>query len=558
MLLFSSNSFAQNTPKNTKIDYAQSVLKEGLQTKDSVKIAEGYYLLGKVEIARVNLAEGYRLFYLSLGISKKLKDFYKVGRIYLRLSEEELNQGHYNESKILLKEAIDVFEEHNIEKGKQDAYHLAGTIYLDYRYSNIGRADMPLKFDSSLYFFKKLETLALSQENEKSLSGARFQLGFIYKYLNDRRAISYLEYAVGVKQKEDPDSPLLVYRTSLASAYLIFGDLSKARAVLKQSQSLVDEGLPFDSYALATHYQTWAEYCRATGNWQKAYDFREKSMLFRLSIVEADRGGNVSKWLIMLETEKKDLALKLQKVEIENKQKHINQQRYWLAAGVVFLSILSVLSYFLYKNYQKQRILSQRNVVLMQEQNHRVKNNLQVISSLLNLQAKHLNDTRAKTILADSKLRIESMVLLHRQLYENDDAELINIEELFRAIATSVALTFGFSDIETNLIMPARWLKTDTAVALGLIVNELIINSFKYIFTGNVVPKIEISSRQSENIFEIIYKDFGAENIERKLSEKTKKTFGMKLIEMLLFQIDGTLRYNHQDGSAFTISFQNL
>ena len=556
-MLFCLKIFAQNSPKNPKLDYAQSVLKEGVQTKDSAKIAEGYYLLGKVEIAAVNLAEGYRLFYLSLGINKKLKDFYKTGRIYLRLSEEELNQGRYNESKILLNEAIKIFEEHNIEQGRQDTYHLAGTIYLDYRYSNIGKVNMPLRFDSSLYFFKKLEALAMSQGNQKSLSGARFQLGFIYKYLNDKRAIPYLEYAVGVQQQEKPNSPLLVYRTSLASAYLIFGDLSKAQKILKQSQSLVDEGLPFDSYALATHYQTWAEYCEATSKWQEAYDFREKSMLFRLSIMEADRGGNVSKWLIMLETEKKDLALKLQKAEIENKQKRINQQRYWLGAGIVFLSILSVLSYFLYKNYQKQRILSQQNVILMQEQNHRVKNNLQVISSFLNLQAKHLNDTKAKAILANSKLRVESMVLLHRQLYENDNVSLVNIEELFGDIGHSVALTFGFSDTEINLIMTTKWLKTDTAVALGLIVNELIINSFKHVFVGNIAPRIEILSRQSENTFEMSYKDFGAENIEGKLSKKTKKTFGMKLINMLLFQIDGTLRYNHRDGSAFIISFQN-
>ena len=78
-------------------------------------------------------------------------------------------------------------------------------------------------------------------------------------------------------------------------------------------------------------------------------------------------------------------------------------------------------------------------------------------------------DTKAKAILANSKLRVESMVLLHRQLYENDNVSLVNIEELFGDIGHSVALTFGFSDTEINLIMTTKWLKTDTAVALGLI-----------------------------------------------------------------------------------------
>ena len=192
----------------------------------------------------------------------------------------------------------------------------------------------------------------------------------------------------------------------------------------------------------------------------------------------------------------------------------------------------------------------------MREQNHRVKNNLQVISSMLSLQHDYLGDELSKKVFSESRTRIDSMILLHRQLYENGNAELIDVEDFFYDVVNSVALSFGVGILKSNLSMEARFLKIDTATAIGVIINELAMNSFKHAFKGKT-PSIEISSKQTKGKVEIIYKDCGDTDLKEIFDNPDKKGFGLDLINMILFQINGHMQYNYFGGSIFTISFKN-
>ncbi|MCD8539531.1 MAG: sensor histidine kinase, partial [Leadbetterella sp.] len=246
-----------------------------------------------------------------------------------------------------------------------------------------------------------------------------------------------------------------------------------------------------------------------------------------------------------------------QKQEIESKQTLIGQQRLMVGLSVLFLLILAVLSYFLYKNYAKQKALSRKNSILMHEQNHRVKNNLQVISSMLSLQVDYLNDPESQKVFSESQTRIDCMVHLHRQLYENSGVEHINIRDLLHDVTRSVAFTFGFRDFEAELNLEVEFLKTDTATSIGLVFNELLINSFKYAFTGKK-PMAAISSKQSGQHIKIIYRDFGQKDLTEIFKNPAQKSFGLNLVDMILFQINGTLDYSYNNGSVFTISFINI
>lgn len=527
----------------------------GMKEKDSLSVADASVMLANREISKLNYAEAYRLFYHSLKIYQRYNEYLKTGRIYLRLSYLESEQSNFGKSKAFLNDAITIFKKHNLSKEMTSAYSTAAEMYRIQATSK----NPPIKasLDSALFYYRILEKKAIIDKNERALANVYILMGNISNSKKDKTAISYLEAAVKIKKKDAPDSPLIHFQTNLASAYLIFGNKPKAKGVLEESQRIIDsKRYPIDTAAIVNHNNTYSFYYAAVGDWKNAYDKREIGILYQQRFAAIDRQGNVSRWEVQLETDKKDLEIELQKSENENKQKLISQQRYIIGLVTLFFTILILLSYFLYKNYKKQKLLSQRNAVLIQEQNHRVKNNLQVISSLLNLQAKYLEDKQSKTVFNESQTRLESMVLLHRQLYENDNVESINIEDLLQDIANSVALTFGFDHIETNLLMEIKWIKTDIAIAIGLIINELIINSFKYAFVDKE-PKIEILSKQDNQQIEITYKDFGANNLEQTIKDQTNKSFGLKLINMLLFQINGTSEYNYLNGSAFTISFSN-
>ncbi|RYU97363.1 hypothetical protein [Emticicia agri] len=260
---------AQQKPVNEKLLYAESTLAEGIRKNDSIQIAEGYYLLGKMRGSEHNYPEAYRLMYLSLRINERHKNWYSAGKVYLRLTDFELEQKHINEAKAMLNEAVQIFKEHKVEKGIRDAYYLYGMIHMaDFN----PRPD----YDSALYYFKKLEVLALKDKSEKHLGGVREVMGTIYMKLHDKSALPNLEYAVMIKQKEKPESPWLRTRTELADAYLIFKDFKRAKKILEGSQALIDQGYKFDKYIVVTHYETYDKYYKAMGDWQKAYKAKEK------------------------------------------------------------------------------------------------------------------------------------------------------------------------------------------------------------------------------------------------------------------------------------------
>lgn len=561
LILVGTKSFAQAQTEAERYEYAKSVLREGLNTNDSIKIAEGYYLIAKREVGKMNYVEAYKNFRLSLKINQKLNDYYKIGRIYLRLSELEHQQGFFEGSKSYLNLAIAIYKKNNIQKGIKDAYLMAGDLYLDARYSNLGIPNKKPRLDSAFYYYKKIEKIAIQEQNEKSLASARQVLGIIYNHLNDKkRAIEYLTLAVKAKQKEEPDSPLIHFRMKLADVYLQCGEIDKAKKSLSETKKIIDENIGrFDEDALAAYYDVWKGYYIAIGDWQKAFEYREKHISFQLKFNAAkeDKTGNISQWRVKLDTERKEAELARKNLELKLKDENLTLQKRFIILVGVLLFIALVLCFFLYKLYKKNQQMSQRNAILVQEQNHRVKNNFQVISSMLNLQVDYLNDKNSKSIFSESQTRIDSMVLLHRQLYENDELEFIDIQGLLHEIANLVALTFGVTDITIKSNMEIQDLKIDLATSIGLIFNELLINSFKYSFK-NKKPLIEINSHKRGHWIEFIYKDFGAKDLTDIFEQPSNtKSYGLNLIDMILFQINGTLKYSYQQGSIFTISFIN-
>ena len=551
------HGFSQVAVEDEGLLYAQEIMEQGLLNNDSAQIAQGYYLLGKYETRMINYAEAYKLFYRALRINEDIGDSYNAGKIYLRLANMELDQGYLEKAKVYTEEAVGIFIKHNHRKGLKSAYMVIGDIHSAdaYTYEN-NESYFQSKMDSAILFYEKAIKIIVKEDDEKDLAKLRWKIGLLYVDLKNEKAIPQLEYAVEVTRKYPPKSPLVIYQTELAKAWLMAEHPSNAEEILLNSQEIIDKGFNIDAITVANHHAVYSDYYKSIGDWQNALYHEERSLHAYRLMAEVDREGHVSRWRVQLETEKKDLALKLRHQEIEAKQKLIYQQQFFLATLVLCFLLLILLSYFLYRNLKKQESLSKKNEVLMHEQNHRVKNNLQVISSMLSLQQDYLHDDLSKKTLSESRTRIDSMILLHRQLYENENVELIDIEEFFHDLIHSVALSFGEGGLQSNFSMGVRHLKTDTATALGVIINELAMNSFKHAFK-NKTPTIEISSRQTKKKTEIVYKDFGDTDLEEELNSPDKKGFGLNLIQMILFQINGELTYSYKGGSVFTISFKH-
>jgi two-component sensor histidine kinase/ligand-binding sensor domain-containing protein len=197
---------------------------------------------------------------------------------------------------------------------------------------------------------------------------------------------------------------------------------------------------------------------------------------------------------------------------------------------------------------------------LLKEMHHRVKNNLEVISSLLMLQTKSMTDTKAKAALAEGQSRVQSIALIHHKLYKTNDLSTIEIKDFASDLFKQVKDVFDNPDqqIKFEISGDHAQINTDTAVPLGLILNELFTNSFKY---GLTQGKVNIFSLQvnkyhkNENVqYELIYRDSGP-GLPSGVRMEEKDSLGMKIIHLLIKQLNGSIHYFNKGGAVFEISF---
>ena len=196
--------------------------------------------------------------------------------------------------------------------------------------------------------------------------------------------------------------------------------------------------------------------------------------------------------------------------------------------------------------------------VLLQEIHHRVKNNLQIISSLLNLQTRSSDDAGAVQALRDSQMRIRSMALIHEKLYQSPSLASIDFGEYVKSLTTDLFRTYrGYaSGIQLDIKADQVFLNLDHAVSCGLILNELMTNALKYAFPdgGNGTIRVELQSLP-EQMLALCVADDGV-GIPSDFDIFNTKSLGLQLVHNLVRQLDAALEVETHSGTSFAIYFR--
>jgi PAS domain S-box-containing protein len=195
--------------------------------------------------------------------------------------------------------------------------------------------------------------------------------------------------------------------------------------------------------------------------------------------------------------------------------------------------------------------------MLLQEIHHRVKNNLQVIVSLLGLQSQQVSDSQAQEVLQESRDRIKAMALIHENLYQERDISGVNLSAYLKTIAHQIVNGYSLSK-NIQLVYTADQVGVDLnkAMPIGLILNELLTNSLKYAYDDVSRGILEVSLTKNDEIVELLVRDNGR-GLESEAMLATSKRLGWKLINLLTKQIDGKLEILwDRPGTNILISFQ--
>jgi len=232
----------------------------------------------------------------------------------------------------------------------------------------------------------------------------------------------------------------------------------------------------------------------------------------------------------------------------------VNAHIFNLRGDKMVLSLLRDITRRKESEAQLRKSLNEKEL-LLKEIHHRVKNNLMVISSLLNLQSKYIKDKAALEVFRESQRRARSMALIHTMLYQSTDLKCINFGDYITKLTQELFRTYVTSDnIQLNLDVGDILLDINTSIPLGLIVNELVSNSLKHAFPHGETGEITVKFHKNNDHYTFQVADTGIGFPEDLDFQKTN-SLGMRLVNTLTNQVDGKIELNTTRGTCFTINF---
>lgn len=196
---------------------------------------------------------------------------------------------------------------------------------------------------------------------------------------------------------------------------------------------------------------------------------------------------------------------------------------------------------------------------LLTEIHHRVKNNMQIISSLLNLQSQYVEgDQMAADVLKESQNRVKSMAMVHEKLYQSDNLTEIKIDDYIKRLVSDLFYSYNILQDQINPLIDVEKIRfnMETAIPCGLIISELVTNSLKHAFPEKRKGEIRVSLKILNNKYVLVVSDDGV-GLPNELDFKKTNTLGLKLVDSLVNQVDGEIELDKSHGAEFTIIFED-
>lgn len=386
-------------------------------------------------------------------------------------------------------------------------------------------------------------------------------------------ALPYLENSIG-QLRDSPEEYLrqvvVENRLGLAQAFLELGNAQKAREYLRE--------VPGEEYAeLRLKYnRLMASYYEMQADYKAEVYYLQQNMRMRDSIDRSETSLKKQQLLEIVANEELENSKQTRdelQMDLERSQARMQAQD--MRINLVFISLVFTLLgfaglvYAYLKNIKNQRLLAeQKHIIekslvekdsLLKEIHHRVKNNLQMVSSLLSLQTKNTRSKAAIEALEEGKTRVKAMALIHQKLYQNDDLSVIEMQGYIESLINSVQSVYKKGGHQINITIDAEGveLDIDRAIPIGLILNELVSNSFKYAFPdpeqkGQIY--IHIRKNGEGGFFE--YTDNGV-GMPEDSDERASNSMGIRLMRRLVNQLQSSLNIDKtSDGVRFWFHFK--
>ena len=413
--------------------------------------------------------------------------------------------------------------------------------------------------------------LSDSMDNKTGLTLEAINLGGLYVDMkNYQGAEHYLRQGVALAEEAEDQINIAYGYLQLGRLYLVQNEVDKAAEWLKQA---LDQGETTpDKELMMEIYHHKASLDSLQGNYQDAFLSYQSYTTYKDSLLDEEKNRAIATLEIQYRTAQKDNQISLLKtqneLQIVKEQEMTQRQLSLVAISVLLLGLLGIT----FNRYRlKQRAVSiiqeqkqaieeknAENELLIREIHHRVKNNLQIILSLLNTQANVLSDPQAVEMITESQNRVRSMALIHEKLYQANNFTQVPVQPYLSEMMHNVARTYR-QPVQLYLEVEPVEISMSIAVPLGLIVTELLTNAFKYAFDDQAGGALRLSFKKEglngSSRYHLQVQDNGP-GLPPDFVLDHSRSFGLKLVKGLTHQLNGELRVQSSPGTQFSIQFQ--
>jgi two-component sensor histidine kinase len=406
------------------------------------------------------------------------------------------------------------------------------------------------QYDSALKYYQLAMDIKRDLKDPGEIASTLHNLGELALFQNQlQQAQSYLQESLRLKRQANDPSGIVRTLNTMGKLEVLQNNYTKAHEYLKQAEELANTLHQLGQ--LRDNYNLQVQVHNNQKNYQRALMYAQKLIQVNDSLLNKDKVDQLMRMRIRYTEERAQQQIALLEKERSLQQAQLKLRQSWIIAltgAVILLAIIGALAI-------RQTNLVRKNKAhvetLLQELHHRVKNNLQIMSSMLSLQSAGLTNPQAIQTIKTTEGRVNAMALIHKKLYGKQHSRQLHLKEYLTDLVNEQAFAYGLQNAVTcKLEISDIELDVDKMIPLGLIVNELVSNTFKHAFQNHDNPTLILKASIKDDHITIDISDNGI----GMPAETNNQSFGLKLVTMLIREVKGSWQLNNQAGISNTIT----
>lgn len=523
---------------------------------DTLKMAKGKNFKGMHYYYKGNHRQAIAYYLEALPLFTAIQDTYfigmmnnNIGAAYEYRDQPQLSISYY-------------------QKALESFTLLKDTLWMANVLNNIAiQYNISMRNHEALDYFSKARQYYTFLSDSSMMAMLNTNMAEVYRHLeNYQEAIRLNEEYLDTYSKFHTLDVVGNVHGSLARSYLSIGRVDKAWAHNRISTQIRKENNFL--FMLPNNYETESLIYEREGNFKLALEAYKNYKVAQDSVLNTEKDKRITELITEYEVKEKDQEINMLASQNELKTLRIeksNRQKLLFGLGALSLLIFALALYYLLRLKSKtNKDLAEKNTliskaltekdILLREIHHRVKNNLQMISALLYLHGKSVDDSTAQEALMESQNRVQSMAMIHQNLYQDENLLGVSIQDYLDKLLSHLISSYNIEKNRITIIKKINipQLDIDTVIPMALIINELISNALKYAFRDGRKGEISIFLGQDESGIRLEVSDDGI-GLPEHFALETSSSFGLKLINILSDRLGATWTTHSGNGTRMTL-----